>query len=239
LKFRNWILILIPLSAALPAIGDQSWKDKPPAEWTEDDAKQILTDSPWAKTVKPEIDKSANTQRRSGGGSGIGVGGIGLPGVGMGRRRRNSTGADDSPGNASGNAPAEVLDLKLRWESALPIRDAELKGREVYAPDIDEDHYAIAVYGVPAKMAAGDSKSLAEQLKKQASLKREGKKDLTPSSVEIYQRDEGPVIVYLFPRSKEITRQDKRIEFEAQIARLKLTQAFILDEMVYREKLEL
>jgi len=55
----------------------------------------------------------------------------------------------------------------------------------------------------------------------------------------VLQRDDGPVIVYLFPRSKEITRQDKRVEFDAKIGRLQLAQSFYVDDMNYQGKLEL
>ena len=53
------------------------------------------------------------------------------------------------------------------------------------------------------------------------------------------QREDGPIIVYLFPRSKEITRQDKRVQFDARIGRFQFTQSFYVDEMTYGGKLEL
>jgi hypothetical protein len=251
-----WQLSLLPLSIALLTAADQPWKDKQIAEWNEDDVKLVLADSPWAKTVTPAIDRSTNSgQRRmggGGGGGGIGLGGIGigLPGMGRGGmgggRNRGGypgggypggqpSGTNDGTGTNSSQPPT----LKLRWESALPVREAELKARDTNAPTLDLDHYAIAIYGVPSRMANGDSKSLANQLKKQAAIKRDGKKDLKPSSVEVLQREDGPVIVYLFPRSKEITRQDKRIEFDAHINRLQFTQSFYVDDMTYQGKLEL
>ena len=254
--YRKWQLSLLPFSLALAFAADPAWKGKQVTEWTDDDTKQILNDSPWAKTVKPAIDRSAqNSQRRSGGGmgrgGGIGMGGIGigLPGMGgMGRRggmggpggggypgggRRGGT--DDGTSTTSNEPPA----LKLRWESAFPIREAELKARDTSSPTLDANHYAIAVYGVPSRMASADSKNLANQLKKQAAIKRDGKKNLKPSSVEVLQREDGPVIVYLFPRTKEITRQDKRIEFDAHIGRLQFSQSFYVDDMNYQGKLEL
>jgi hypothetical protein len=242
---RKWQLALVPITVTLVFAADQPWKDKQVAEWNADDAKQVLTDSPWAKTVKPTIGKSAqNSQRRSGGGTGRGGG------IGMGGGRRGGMGEPGGGGypgcgrrggtdDSSSTDYNEALDLKLRWESALPIREAELKARDTSAPTLDADHYAIAVYGVPSRMAGGDTKSLANQLKKQAAIKRDGKKNLKPSSVEVLQRDDGPVIVYLFPRSKEITRQDKRIEFDAQIGRLQFAQSFYVDDMNYQGKLEL
>ena len=125
--------------------------------------------------------------------------GIGLPGMGGGRRGGMGGPGGGYPGggqrggtNDGTGTDNEPSPLKLRWESALPIRAAELKARDTSAPTLDADHYAIAVYGVPSRMASGDSKSLANQLKKQAAIKRDGKKDLKPSSVEVLQREDGP-----------------------------------------------
>ncbi len=251
---RAWKLALLPISVALLAAADQPWKDKEISEWSDDDVQQVLTDSPWAKTVRPTIDRSTNTgQRRSGGGMGRGGGiggggiGIGIPGIG-GRGRRVGMGVPRGGGypggprggtNGSGGS-SEPPSLKLRWESALPIRDAELKARENDAPSVDDAHYAIAVYGVPDRFTSGSSQEdLVKQLKKKAVIKREGKKDLKPSSVEVLQRNDGQVVVYLFARSNEITMTDKRLEFDAHIGRLQFVQSFYVDDMTCRGKLEL
>ena len=58
-------------------------------------------------------------------------------------------------------------------------------------------------------------------------------------TVDVLQREGGPLIVCLFPRSKEITLQDKRIEFDVKIGRLKLMQPFFVFDMVYQGKLEM
>lgn len=57
--------------------------------------------------------------------------------------------------------------------------------------------------------------------------------------MEVLRREDGPVFVYLFPRSTEITKRDKEIEFNAQIVQLKFAGSFSVDEMIYRDKLEL
>jgi|SRR5579871_4624497 len=251
--FQKWALILVPVPVLLFAAGEQAWKDKAVPEWTDDDAQQVLKDSPWVRAVKPSVDQSKSDQPSSGGrrGGGFGIpgmgrrGGFGYPGGGYpgggypgggggypggGRSRRN----DDQTSDLS-----RLPTLKLRWESALPIREAELKARDTDAPTLDQEHYAIAVYGVPHNMASGDSKNLGDQLKKQASLKRDGKKELKPSSVEVLHREDGPVIVYLFPRKTEITRDDRRLEFDAKIGRLDLSESFYTEDMVFQNKLEL
>src|SRR5450755_4184595 len=68
---KNWKLLL-PLSAAVLFAGDEPWKDKKVAEWTADDAKAVMTDSPWAKTVTPTMTESPNFGRGGGGGGGGG-----------------------------------------------------------------------------------------------------------------------------------------------------------------------
>jgi len=241
----RWSCLFV-LSTFLAVAADESWKDKQIAEWSQDDAKQVLSDSPWVKTATPTISRSASDgPRRSGRGGGFGVGGvrIGLPGVGgMGRR-----GGIGGPGTGGGGSPRGAQTggtnddshlpstVTLRWESALPVRGAELKTHDPNAPIVDEDAYAIAVYGLPNRMTLSDP----EQLKKQATLKRDGKKDMKPSRVELLQKDDGPVIVYLFPRTQEITKDDRKILFDAEIGRLKLGQSFYLDDMVYQGKREL
>jgi hypothetical protein len=129
--------------------------------------------------------------------------------------------------------------VTLRWESAMPVRTAELKVHDNDAPTLDNNHYAIAVYGIPDSFLNGDTKKLADQLKGKASIKRDGKKDFKPSSVEVLERPDGLVVVYLFPMSNEITKGDRRVEFDADIGRLELTQSFFTEEMVWQGKLEL
>ena len=208
------------LSALLLTAADQDWKTKQFPEWTEDDAKELLKDSPWVKTVAATLLKPS--------GKDVQVSST------IGRRRHREQSDTAAPANAK--PPM----LTLRWESALPVREAELKAREVTAPALDdENHYAIAVYGIPRALLKDDSKVMAEDLKRQALLKREGKKDTRPSSVEILLRDDGPVVLYLFPKSAEFDWRDHKIEFDAQVAKLKFTQAFSFDDMTFHGKLEL
>lgn len=236
--------LTIPIFAGVLWASDEPWKDRDAAQWTEEDARQVITDSPWAKTVLPELVRSANDGSRRGGGGGrgggIGIGGIGigLPGIG-GVGRRGGGGYPQPQGGGRPGDDSTAPNLTVRWESALPVQQAELKAHIAGTPEIDESHYAIAIYGLPGRMANGDSKSMADTLKKQAVIKREGKKDLKPTSVEVLRGEDGPVILYLFPRSAEIVKDDRRIEFDAQIDKLKFEQAFYTDEMLYHGKLEL
>ncbi len=91
----------------------------------------------------------------------------------------------------------------------------------------------------PSRIAGSDPQNLENRLKHQAELKRDGKKSIRSSDARVLPRDEGPIVLFLFPRSKEITRDDKRIEFEAQVAAFEIKQSFDLIDMTYAGKLEL
>ena len=91
----------------------------------------------------------------------------------------------------------------------------------------------------PAAISRAIPTKLGEPLKNLAALKREGKKDVRPVRVEVFQRENGVVVVYLFPLSAEITKKDRRIQFEAQIGRIVFAQDFELSEMEFVGKLEL
>jgi hypothetical protein len=133
----------------------------------------------------------------------------------------------------------QSLKLQLRWEGALPVRVAELKAGVVEPPSLTDGHYCIAVYGVPLSRVKGDPRTLGEPLRKMAVLRRAGKKDVTPTSVEVFQREDGMVIVYAFPYSAEITKNDERIDFEARIGRIGIVQSFVLQEMRFHGNLEM
>jgi hypothetical protein len=80
----------LPLAAVVLIAADSSWKDKPIAKWDQEDAKQILADSPWSKYVTPQhVRDLSPDERRNGGDMQAGIGkGVGIAGLGvLGSRR--------------------------------------------------------------------------------------------------------------------------------------------------------
>ena len=133
----------------------------------------------------------------------------------------------------------QPITLQLRWESALPVRLAELKSHEWNLRRLEGDGYSIAVYGIPGGDFKGDPGELGEPLKNLAVLKREGKKDVKPVRVEVFQRENGrgSGLSVSFVRGN---RQERSaIRFDAQIGRIVLAQTFDLSEMEFQGKLEL
>jgi hypothetical protein len=57
--------------------------------------------------------------------------------------------------------------------------------------------------------------------------------------VEVFQRPEGLVVVYMFPASAEIGRGDKTFQFTAQIGRIAIAQSFATADMEFQGRLEL
>jgi hypothetical protein len=246
LRHARSLPLFLPLLLALscPALAQDSWKAKQISEWSADDAKDVLNRSPWVKTFTPDIDAAQpSPQRRGmgrGGGLGIGGVGIGVPGVpGMGRRGMGSPRAQQPDQEDSRPESGQTPQLMLRWESALPIRTAQLKIRDSAPPEFEEQYYAVALYGLPDRAIAGDPDRLANELKKHASIKRDGKKDFNPAKVEILRRDSGSIVLYLFPRTMEFTRDDHRIEFDAHISRFHIRESFFTEDMIWQGKQEL
>ncbi len=226
--------------AVLAIAADVTWKAKALNQWNEQDARQILTDSPWAKTSTAIISRlQTEDERREGGNMGQdhGVGFDGVDGKGT-----KPSFTDTIRGGSNGVDTRRVshsIKLVIRWESALPIQVAEIKAGVVEPPTMDGDGYRIAVYGVPGVYFKKDPKALGNPLKKEAALRREGKKDVKPLSVEVFQRAEDLVVVYLFPLSAELSRRDRSVDFVAQIGRIAVAQSFTMEEMQFQGNLQL
>jgi hypothetical protein len=221
---------------------EPGWKSKPASQWTEDDARQVLYKSPWAKEITAVITRRLTEEQLREGGQMGQPGGVGNEGVdpkGSGPKVSPNVFSGRGGDDRSARSLPQSIRLKLRWESALPVRLAQLKSQEVGLPTLPGEAYSIAVYGIPGGNFKGDPKQLGDPLKNLAALKRDGKKDVRPVSVEVFQRDDGVVVVYLFPLSAELTKKDQRIQFEARIGRIVVVQTFELSEMEFMGKLEL
>ena len=239
---RTFLAHTLVASATLLIAADQVWESKPTSQWTEEDARQVLTDSPWAKATRAVITRRlTEEQLREGGqmGQPRGIGNEGLDPKGSGPQISPNILTGPGGSDRSPRSLPQSITLQLRWESALPVRLAELKLRELGPSTLPGDGYSIAVYGVPGGGFKGTPEQLGQPLKNFAALKREGKKDVRPIRVEVFQRENDAVVVYLFPMAAEISKKDRRVRFEAQIGRIVLGQDFDLSEMVLLGRLEL
>jgi hypothetical protein len=238
---RLKVPFLLSACAILLLAADPVWKAKPVPNWTEEDAIQIIQSSPWSKMTTAGIARlQSEDERRAGGNMGQATG-VGYDGINNGKKPMPNPSSLIGGPNADPKRTGQDTYYKLRlvWESALPIRLAELKARDVGPPTSTSEGYLLAVYGVPGRYFVGDPQKLGYMLRDDAFLKREGKKDVKPFNVEVFPRDSGPVVVYMFPLSAEISPKDEFVTFEAKLGRILISQVFSLAEMQFQGKLEI
>lgn len=240
------IATLRPLAAG----NSEFWEKKPPSEWTNEEIDRLITKSPWAKEVNAQYAAGQpndggyptngggypnGTGYPGGGGNRGPMGGpsIGIPGIGgIGFPRG---GGRRGPG---GGGQGSAFHGTVRWDSALPIRDA-LKSP---LPDIFDGHYVLAVSGIPLLDNRGPDSGDADDdpldnLKAMTSLQVKGK-DYVQAG--IVKRQVGTGNTLLFGFSKEmlpITKQDGEINFSAQMKRLIVKTRFAPKEMLYHGEL--
>ena len=254
-------ILLIPISAVALLAADEPWKDHKAAEWSDDDAKLILSESPWSKQVTPIVNpESSGFQgpmnrgggRRGGmggggypgggggypgGGGGYPGGGGGYPGGGGGRSRY----PDDQDPNGGGQTRRRSDDdsmnspkpVTLRWESAEPVQQAILKAKDSNAPVMHEKEYAIVISGLPNRVGRSSNALDEKTLKANAALKKDSNKKIKPIAVKVMRLEDGTKIIYYFSRKDEITLKDRMIEFDAKIGRFEIDRPFVLSEMMF------
>ena len=215
----------------LPGLLAQAWKDKPVAAWTEDDARVVMAESPWVKSVTPEGGGTAGPSKAKRVESVLGqMGGVRMGRMGMPGPRRMPSGRPEGPREQRASV------VTVRWESALPVREAELKARDTSAPTVDDGFYVLAVYRLPRDaVRAGMEKKLA----KLGVLRRDGMKDLQAARVRVLAREDGPVVVYLFSRTEGIRESDRRVEFSGEVSKWTVGAAFFTEDMRVGGKLEI
>lgn len=215
----------------LPCLLAQVWKEKPVAAWTEDDARVVMAESPWVKSVMPEGGGTAGPSKAKRVGAVVGqMGGVRMGGMGMPGPRRMPGGRQAGPWEPRASV------VTVRWESALPMREAELKARDTSAPTVDDGYYVLAVYGLPRDAARP---GMEKKLAKLGVLRRDGVKDLAAARVRVLAREDGPVVVYLFPRTEVIRESDRRVEFSGEVNKWKFAAAFFTEDMRFGGKLEI
>ena len=217
-------LILFSVAGLMAA--DATWSTKDIAQWTKEDAQQLLADSPWIKRVTPALMPPQNERERRDSGQMGGVSSVGLQAF----RLPTLFGGGPQP-----KEKVRQGALTLRWESALPVRAAEVKAGEAGAPDVEDGTYVVGVYGFPSDSLDGNIKLISKELQRFGVLKHPGKKEIKPSRVDIIQETGGVVLVYVFPRPAGVTKDDV-FEFNAQMGRYYVAQAFVANDMLFRGK---
>jgi hypothetical protein len=257
-------LLIVLGGTALVLIAEDFWVKKPYTDWSEKDAAKLLLNSPWSHEVIVTL--GGGMGDRSGGGGrggrgstggvntgdvspmsgGSGAGGEMAGGSGPGRGRPGSMGGDAS--GVGGGGGTASLTLHVRWQSAMPIRQAVVVaklGREKAGSDQAKKFleqqmpfYIVTVTDLPPQMIAGISDDHMTELAKIATLARKEKDPIAAASAQKVNGEPGAV-AFLFPKTDAITLEDKEVEFVSKVGRLEVKRKFKLKDMMIGDKLEL
>ena len=255
-------LYAISLVVWVAVAASQPWRGKDPKQWSQQDAQAVLTASPWAQGAAATFPDPREAPPASV---------YSLPGpaqAGM----ASPAGATDGrwDGGVSRNTGAGLLpslSVLVRWDSALPVRQALLRSRDVGmklpADEIDAAakepaSYALSVTGLlPAKQygkadplpAKSTSESeegtrpplsneeVLEGLMQNTRLAVRKGKVLHPENITVDSAT-GTLHIF-FPRSTEITKADKEVLFTTRFGSLNVEKRFRLSELIYQGRLEL
>jgi hypothetical protein len=265
------------LGLGLTALAADFWKDKAYSQWSDDEVTKMLSSSPWAQSTKASASNQGMGQRgggggRRGGGGGMGGPRIGFPGGGGGGGYPGGGGG--YPGGGGGGYPRDgggampSFAATIRWQSALPVREALLRQSGVTKTDDSQvaekltapvTSYVIALVGLPANLptrggrygrgAGSDTRDNddrdrdsqdADQLDRLKSGTRLNPKDRASIYPEKVERDkDAQTILFTFPRTTTISLDAKEVEFVTHVGQIEIRHKFKLKDMVYQGKLEL
>jgi hypothetical protein len=159
-----------------------------------------------------------------------------------------------------GSMMSPTIPFVIRWVSAAPVKEAFVRARLGKEADTSpqakeyldrpEPHYVIAVIGPPrggaqqregapgGQQRQGPSEEMKQKIKAVTFLHRKGKPDVHPEVVEVVQGS-AQTMVFRFPRTDEITLDDKDVEFSTKMGAIDIKRKFKLKEMVWHGKLAL
>src|SRR5215831_14229519 len=136
MRCRILLLYVTWMSAAMLRAADPSWQTKAAPQWTEEDTRQILSNSPWARAITAGLARRQSEDELRDGGQmgqprGIGYEGVDAKGTGPKLPTKVTDIFVPAPnGGRSVRSTVQGINVRLRWESALPVRLAELKSNE-------------------------------------------------------------------------------------------------------------
>jgi hypothetical protein len=233
-----WICIGAFLLAGV-ALGEDFWVKKDYKEWSPEEVKKLLTNSPWSKDV------TVTAPAGGGGRRGPASNGIDVesPNTGRGRGGGRSGPAGDAEVNAPGNLE---ISLNVSWRSALPLRKAIIKSRMGDSSEVPADaqqllgtepvEYVVVVSGIPARLARVVQNP---DLLNRSSLKIGKREPVPPKNFDFQTRTQSVDVYFFFPRTNPITLEDREVEVDLKLGTMEAKRKFNLKDLVYNGKLEL
>ncbi len=261
-------LLFAAAAAAITLFAAEGWKKHEFTQWSQDDVDRILNDSPWAKETlamfqAPHSHSSSSSSGSDSGDSDSPSTITYLPntptnnGMPSGPGRSPDTGAGSPFSIDQTQASMPTIRVIVRWESALPVKQALLRlkfganppppGDPSYTLDRVEKDYVVAVVGLTLptsrkKPAAGGETPedrMRDEFMATTTLTPRGRRPILPEEVRVNPPEARSEVLILFPRTETIEASDKEVIFDAQWRTLGIRKSFRLKDMTYHGKLEL
>jgi hypothetical protein len=245
---RRLFLCLSALLVGSIAFAEDFWTKKEYMQWTDQEVKKLITDSPWAKDITVSAPLAALGRGQRAAVDSDSNGDSDTAGGGGGRRGGGRRGGGGGFGGGGGNSSSEaLLTLNISWRSALPLRKALVRSRvgatgAAIPPEAaqlisrDEEDYFVVVSGMPAAMA----RTIQAPVQVEQSTIRAGKKPpVAAKTMDVQRRTQTVDVIYTFPKTQPIASDDKEVEVDLRLGQIEAKKKFSLKDMVYNGKLEL
>jgi hypothetical protein len=222
---RQAMVIVASLPAAAWGFAAKEfWDAKPPAQWTTDERKRLLEDSPWARAASISV--------------------YGEPGSVRPRNPNRFNGTPMTLPRETSSAQPQ-FGATVRWLSAAPLRSAFTALGEHERPDFAQSYVLQVAGNIPG--LGGTGKEDADD-----DLTREGTVEMLKQYTRL-EHKRGPVFLesieagppghpgalFFFSRAEEIKLPDRQVNFTTKMGPLEIKARFTLSEMLYGGKLAL
>lgn len=233
-------MLLSPAFRRLQAAHRGFWEIKEPGQWSTEEKRILLAQSPWAREGVVTFDVERHREAPSGPYDVPAARAGGMP-------NPNPTVPVGEAPPPRPEAPGQPVQFRVvaRWESSEPIR---LAG----GPDLPEGaagFYVIGLRGLPlmppgkAKPSENESNSnqaLLDAIRQNSRIERKDKDALACNHLLSRSRDSATELLLFFPREPDpITVSDKLVTLESRFGPFHLTVRFPLKEMMFHGVLAL
>jgi hypothetical protein len=227
------------------------WEAKPFQNWTQKDVQKIFNNSPWARQARAVIAIEIPQATGRIGQPAFGDTSSNDSGAPKGREPEGAGRLGGAPGEVDQGPQSQVaVPVIVRWQSALPLRQAQMLGRYgdnvAISPEAQKflTHepgiYVVAISGLEGSIvSAGGGDQAKQSIAEKSTLTVRGKPPLRPIAVDFLPVGSTVDVLIAFPRSARIALEDQEVEVASEIGRATVRYKFKLKDMVLRGKLEL
>lgn len=233
-------VLLSPVFRGLQAARRGFWEIKDPGQWSSEEKRTLLAQSPWAREGVVTFDVEPHREPPSGPYDVPAARPGGMP-------NNNPTVPVGEAPPPRPEAPGQPVQFRVvaRWESAAPIRLAG--GPEL--PEGAAGFYVIGLRGLPlmppgkAKPGEGESNSnqaMLDAIRQNSRIERKDKAGLACNHLLTRSRESATELLLFFPHEPDpITVADKLVTLESRFGPFHLTVRFPLKEMMFNGVLAL